>query len=101
MHIVETAASGYHGPTADDKEARDDADQLQQYAEGLQAQGYSVKVSLGYHNRVQELARITQAFGAELLVIGAHRHGGFFDFFYGETVDKVRHKLRIPVLVVS
>ena len=36
-----------------------------------------------------------------MLVIGAHGHSGLKDFIYGETVNSVRHELKIPVLVVS
>jgi manganese transport protein len=32
--------------------------------------------------------------------IGAHGHTGIKDFIYGETVNTVRHDLRIPLLVV-
>jgi manganese transport protein len=36
-----------------------------------------------------------------MLVIGAHGHSGIKDFFYGETINSVRHVLKIPVLVVN
>jgi hypothetical protein len=36
---------------------------------------------------------------ADMLVMGSHRHSGLKDILYGETVDQVRHKLSIPVLI--
>jgi manganese transport protein len=36
-----------------------------------------------------------------MLVIGSHGHTGFKDFIYGETVNAVRHEVKVPVLVVS
>jgi manganese transport protein len=36
-----------------------------------------------------------------MLVIGAHGHSGVKDWVYGETIDKVRHELKIPVLIVN
>ncbi len=36
-----------------------------------------------------------------MLVLGAHRHRGIKDYVYGATVDQVRHRLTIPVLIVS
>ena len=36
-----------------------------------------------------------------MLVIGAHGHTALKDFIYGETVNAVRHELKIPVLVVN
>ena len=35
-----------------------------------------------------------------LLVMGAHGHGGLKDLIFGATINSVRHKLRIPLLVV-
>ena len=67
----------------------------------LQALGYQVATAVGYNRRVKEIVRITKEAGAGLLVVGAHRHTGFKDYLYGATVDKVRHKLSIPVLIVS
>ena len=45
--------------------------------------------------------RIVNESGAEILIIGGHRHTGIKDWFYGETIESVRHELKIPVLVVN
>ncbi len=63
--------------------------------------GYSVDVQLGYYNRVHEIVRIVNETKADLLVMGAHHHHGLKDILYGQTVDQVRHKLTIPVLIVN
>ncbi|WP_431217408.1 universal stress protein [Puia sp. P3] len=49
----------------------------------------------------EEIARLAKEQGADMLVIGSHGHRGLKDFIYGETVNAVRHELKIPVLVVS
>jgi manganese transport protein len=36
-----------------------------------------------------------------MLVVGAHGHRGIKDLIYGQTVNTVRHELRIPVLMVT
>ncbi len=101
LHVVETVSAGYLGESADDLETREDTVRLKQYAAELQAMGYQVTIAVGYNRRVKEIVRITKDVGAGLLVVGAHRHTGFKDYLYGATVDKVRHKLTIPVLIVS
>jgi manganese transport protein len=63
--------------------------------------GYTVSTRLGYNRRVKEIVRITNESKAGMLVMGAHRHSGLKDYLYGETVNYVRHKLTIPVLIVS
>ena len=52
-------------------------------------------------NRAKEIARLVKENKAEMLVIGAHGHKGLKDLFYGETIDAVRHELKIPVLVIN
>lgn len=38
--------------------------------------------------------------GIDLLVMGAHGHTFMGDVLFGSTVTPVRHRVRIPVLVV-
>lgn len=101
IHIVETASAKYSGESADDFETRSDEHRLQLYAAQLEKMGYTVSFALGYKNRIREIVRIVKETKADLLVMGAHHHAGIKDFFYGETVEQVRHKLSIPVLIVS
>jgi manganese transport protein len=74
---------------------------LEHYAAQLKNMGYEAEVYLGYHRRVNEIVRIVNETKADLLVMGAHRHVGLKDFLYGQTLDQVRHKLKIPVLIVN
>ena len=101
LHIVETASANYAGASSDDYETTQDQLQLEHYATQLKDMGYDVETYLGYYNRVNEIVRIVNETNADLLVMGAHRHKGLKDFLYGQTLDQVRHKLKIPVLIVN
>lgn len=101
LHIVESASARAFGEASDDYETRNDKQHLQSYVRQLQARGFSVEGQLGYRSRIREILRIVKAADADMLVMGAHKHTGIMDFLYGETVDKVRHQLRIPVLIVN
>lgn len=101
IHIVETVSAIYLGSAADDFETQKDQQRLQTYAEELRSLGYEVEIQLGYNKRVSEITRIVKENKVDLLVMGAHRHTGLKDAIYGETVDKVRHRLSIPVLIVN
>jgi len=101
LHIVETASANYAGASSDDYETTQDQLQLEHYAAQLKNMGYDVEIRLGYYNRVNEIVRIVNETNADLLVMGAHRHKGLKDFLYGQTLDQVRHKLKIPVLIVN
>ncbi|HEY4149791.1 MAG TPA: Nramp family divalent metal transporter [Chitinophagaceae bacterium] len=101
LHIVESATAKMFGSSTDDLESRKDEEQLQGYARQVQAKGYSATARLGYHNRIDEIVRIVNEEEADLLVMGAHGHRGIKDLLYGQTINKVRHELKIPVLVVN
>jgi len=101
LHIVESASARYFGDSSDDYETRKDQERLDDFALQLQNAGFKVKVVLGYKNRVTEIVRIVKDAGADMLVMGAHRHRGLKDYIFGETIESVRHELDIPVLIVN
>jgi manganese transport protein len=101
VHIVESASAKMLGEASDDYETRKDQQHLDSYIQQLQVQGYNVEGRLGYRNRITEIVRLVEEGNANMLVLGAHRHSGVFDYLYGETVEQVRHRLKIPVLIVN
>lgn len=101
LHIVESASAKLLGKDSDDFETIKDKEQLDFYVQQLNERGYNVQGKLGFTNRVKEITRIVKENNADMLVIGAHGHTGLKDFIYGETVNAVRHELKIPVLVVN
>jgi manganese transport protein len=100
LHVVESASAKILGESSDDDETRKDRLHLKSYVDQLKLLGYAVEGQLGYRNRTNEIVRIVTAMNANMLVMGAHHHSGLMDYLYGETVEKVRHKLKIPVLIV-
>ena len=101
MHIVESAAAKLHGHESDDYETRKDKERMDLYVNFLQKGGHNAAGYLGFRNRSKEIVRIVKELNADMLIVGAHGHTGFKDFIYGETVNSVRHELKIPVLIVN
>jgi len=101
IHVVESVTASYFEEISDDEESRKDRERLAQYAATLSQNGYKVNFVLGYKNRVKEIVRIVHLTDAQLLVMGAHHHYGWKDYFFGETIESVRHKVKIPVLIVQ
>jgi manganese transport protein len=101
IHVVESASAKILGNQTDDLEARKDAEKLNHYVLQLKEKGIKAECLLGFRNRQKEIASLVKKSGAQLLVIGAHGHSGVKDWFYGETINAVRHRLKIPVLIVS
>lgn len=101
IHVVESATANYLLEASDDIESRKDQERLNQYVAALLEKGYQSTTVLGYKNRVKEIVRIVQEKDAQLLVMGAHKHQGWKDYLFGETIESVRHKVSIPVLIVN
>ena len=101
IHVVESVPARIYEGESDDLETRKDEERLEGYVAQLQKLGFAAEAKLGYGSRAKEIIRQVQESEAELLVIGAHGHSGIKDFLYGETIDKVRHALKIPVLVIN
>ena len=101
IHVVESVTANYLQDASDDAETRKDQERLDTYANALISKGYQVKTCLGYKNRVKEIVRIVNECDAQLLVMGGHRHQGWKDYIFGETIESVRHKVDIPVLIVN
>jgi manganese transport protein len=101
IHIVESANAKYLGNNAADSETQKDYEQLEIYQSYLKDHNFNAKICLGYRNRTNEIVRICKEENADLIIFGAHGHSGFMDFVYGQTIESVRHKVAVPVLVVS
>ena len=101
IHVVESATAKYLQESSDDIETRKDQSRLDNYANSLKMKGYAVSTYLGYENRVKEIVNLVHRSDAKLLVMGGHRHRGWKDYIFGETIESVRHKVKIPVLIVN
>jgi manganese transport protein len=100
IHVVESAAARQYNSHVEDKETQLDRESLSFYAKELSDMGYQVKPCLGFGERTKSIIQIVKAENCELLVMGAHGHHTLKDWLFGSTVDAVRHRLKIPVLVV-
>jgi manganese transport protein len=102
IHVVESAAARYLGKNTMDYETQLDYDSLVKYQKKLQDLGYKVNIEIGFGTASSGIVKIISTLDVvDLLVMGEHGHKGFKDLVFGTTVDSVRHKLKIPILIVS
>jgi manganese transport protein len=101
IHVVEGVGGQIFGRQAFDDEARDDREHLDRHAEQLRNTGFEVEAVLGYGRVSGEIVRISKEQRIDLLIMGGHGHSGIKDFIFGTSVSKVRHGLKIPVLVIQ
>ncbi|MBS1749557.1 MAG: Nramp family divalent metal transporter [Bacteroidetes bacterium] len=101
IHVVESVSARLLKQESDDYETQEDQKRLQYYSNSLKLKGYTSTTVLGFGSRSGEISRIVNEKEADMLVMGAHGHKGVEDFIHGETVNSVRHKVKIPVLIVN
>ncbi|HJW29316.1 MAG TPA: divalent metal cation transporter, partial [Saprospiraceae bacterium] len=101
IHVVESAGAIMMQSDIDDYETESDEGGLKQYAVELQQKGFVTSIKLGYGNPKKVIPEISNAYQADLLVLGAHGHRGIKDLIFGTTINTVRHRVDIPVLVVK
>ncbi|HSV10041.1 MAG TPA: Nramp family divalent metal transporter, partial [Hanamia sp.] len=101
IHVVESVSAKLWGSQSYDYETKKDQLQLNAYVDQLNQNGFHTTSLLGFKNPAKEIVRLVKESDADLLVVGAHGHRGIKDLIYGQTVNTVRHELKIPVLTVN
>ena len=101
IHIVETAGARYYGTEVMDHETQSDVDNLDTYVNALVKLGYKAKAQIGYGSAASSIAKIVNSEDIDFIVMGSHGHKALKDLIFGTTVNSVRHKVNVPVLVVK
>ena len=101
VHVVESVSARLWGSQSFDYETRRDQKQLNHYVNQLKEKGFNVIGLLGFKNPAKEIVRLVKESNADMLIVGVHGHRGVKDLIYGQTVNSVRHDLKIPVLMVN
>jgi manganese transport protein len=101
IHVVETAAAIYYGTEVLDHETQSDADNLDKYVQSMIEKNYHAKGLIGFGSPAKSIAQIVKDENIDFLVMGSHGHKAFKDLIFGTTVNTVRHKVNIPVLIVK
>ncbi len=101
IHVVETAGARYYGTEVMDHETQSDADNLDTYVAALIKLGYNAKSNIGFGSAASSIAKIVNDENIDFIVMGSHGHKALKDLIFGTTVNSVRHKVNVPVLVVK
>nr|WP_315247825.1 Nramp family divalent metal transporter [uncultured Flavobacterium sp.] len=101
IHIVETVGALMYGGNVDDHETTIDEKLLLEYKEILSDKGFKIETELGFGKPNSVIPNIINKGNFDILVMGTHGHTGLKDILFGTTVDKLRHKISIPLLIVK
>lgn len=74
------------------------------YLEGLRDQlakdGFAVQTELAMGDPATELIRAAETHDVDLIAMSTHGHRFLGDLLHGATADRVRHLVRVPVLLL-
>ncbi len=101
IHVVETAGARYYGKQVMDNETQSDVNNLEKYVDALTKLNYKAEGRIGYGGAATAIAEIVNSEGIDFIVMGSHGHKALKDLIFGTTVNSVRHKVNVPVLVVK
>jgi nucleotide-binding universal stress UspA family protein len=82
------------------EEMQKDRAYLDRISGELTALNIRVSTELAMGDPATELIRLAQARHADLIAMSTHGHRGLNDLLRGTTVNRVRHEVRIPVLLL-
>ncbi|MGD0363694.1 MAG: Nramp family divalent metal transporter [Bryobacteraceae bacterium] len=101
LHVEEGVTSRIYGPLASTAEVEAGEHYLERIAESLRAEGIEVETAIVHSPRPgREIVQYATEIQPDLIVMGAHGHRRLKDLIFGNTINPVRHDLRIPLLIV-
>ena len=100
LHVVDTPVTRVHGADTADRETGSDASYLDELVQTLRDRGYPARSVLLYGpDPAGQLVSYLRKDPVDLLVVGSHGHGLVRNLLFGQTVDRVRHQLSVPMLI--
>jgi manganese transport protein len=101
LHVEEGVTSQVYGGDASTAEEELGAAYLEKIARSFSEQGVAVETVICHSSSPKrEIVRYAREIHADLVIMGAHGHGGLKDLIFGNTINPVRHDLDVPMLIV-
>ena len=82
------------------EEMKTDRAYLESLQRELSTHGFAVKTQLAMGDPATELIRTAESEAVDLIAMSTHGHRFFNDLLRGTTADKVRHLVKVPVLLL-
>ena len=85
---------------AESQEMKDDRAYLESSAQALRARGLTVDTFLALGDPAEGILKAAEGRQCDLIAMTAHGHRLLGDLLHGSTINEVRHKAQVPVLLV-
>jgi len=98
IHVLESASAVMYGEETNDDERNQDTQHLIAYKNQLNENGFTCEFKLGFGNPKSVIPKLV--LDSDILVMGTHGHTALKDILFGTTVERVRHNISIPLVLV-
>jgi nucleotide-binding universal stress UspA family protein len=82
------------------EEMKSDRAYLERLRNDLAGQGFNVQAHLAMGDPATELIRVAEEKQVDLIAMSTHGHRYLSDLLHGATADRVRHLVKVPVLLL-
>jgi manganese transport protein len=102
LHVEEGVTSQLFGAQASTAEINEGSDYLARMMEALHRQDVNAEIVVRHgKSPAHEIAAAAEELRPDLLVMASHGHRGLKDLIFGTTINAVRHRVDVPMLIVS
>jgi nucleotide-binding universal stress UspA family protein len=82
------------------EEMKSDREYLERLRDELVGRGFVVHTELAKGDPASELIKVAESQGVDLIAMSTHGHRFLSDLLHGTTADRVRHLVKVPVLLL-
>lgn len=100
IHVVDGVGAQWYGDQTTDEEERLDQAYIRRLTKKLRSTGLRVTGILRYGTPSVEIIAAINSEQIDAIVLRAHGHGFIKDRVFGQTIDAIRHAVKIPVMAV-
>jgi len=102
VHVADgwAARNFDHLKLRESEEMQVDRSYLERLQRELTGRGLKVETRLAMGDPATELIKVSQEHGVDLIAMSTHGHRFVKDILLGATADKVRHVVKVPVLLL-
>ncbi len=102
MHVADGWAARHLKALAlaESEELRADRLYLESLCDALGDEGFDAEALLGAGDPAAEIVAAAERERCDLIAMATHGHGFLADVVYGSVADEVRHRSKVPVLMV-
>ena len=100
LHVADGWAARTYGKDAVSREIQEDTAYLEKVRAEFQAAGIPTEAELAFGEPSKEIIKWVEQKGCDLVAMSTHGHRFLADVFLGTTVTRVRHSIKVPVLLL-